>query len=282
MLIFIIFNIVDNYFVFINKQKLLRIATSLRICDTLGYCCHLHNALNMKPQFLSIVIILGLIGCFFPAVASLGSAGSIAGQITVLKKGGRKPLSSAQFAVVSLNGVDGPLSTAAMAEPVIINQKKKRFFPRLMPLVKGQLVHFYNQDELEHNVFSTAEKNSFDLGRYAKGDFRPVTYADNGNYKVYCNIHQKMILDIVVLDNHYFAVTDENGQFTIDNVPAGDYQLSVWHIYGGKAEQKITVSGSALTLPPISVTSTKVVRDIQKHSNKYGKKYKKKGRYRRN
>jgi plastocyanin len=217
--------------------------------------------------------------CFFTSPLS---AGTVTGQIEVKKKGGRHTLDSYEYAVVYLAGIDKPLTSVAAAEPIIINQKNKRFFPRLMPIVTGQTVHFFNQDELEHNVFSTEEKQSFDLGRYPKGDFRPVTYEQSGNYKVYCNIHQKMVLDIVVLDNHYFAVTDEKGDFSIDNVPPGNYKLNVWHIYGGMTEQNITVTDVDMTLPLLSVISTKVVRDVQKHTNKHGKKYKKRGRYRRN
>ncbi|MFT4926968.1 MAG: plastocyanin [Phenylobacterium sp.] len=245
---------------------------------------HYLNLLRGSEKLAMGLLITALCSTSFYSTNVL--AASISGQIDVLKKGGRKKLISAEYAVVYLSASDatkGALLTAAPVsdKPIIINQKKKRFFPRLMPLVKGQTVHFYNQDELEHNVFSTEEKNSFDLGRYVKGDFRPVTYDTTGNYKVYCNIHQKMILDILVLDNQYFTVTDEDGQFTLDNVPVGDYQLNVWHIYGGKSEQAVTITDQPLTLPGMAITSTKVVREIVKHANKFGKKYKKKGRYRR-
>ena len=209
-------------------------------------------------------------------------AATVSGQIEVLKKGGRSAFDSAAHAVVYLTGVKAPnLADNSKLPPVIVNQKDKRFAPRLMPVLTNQTVHFYNREELEHNVFSTEEKNSFDLGRYSKDDFRPVSYPQTGKYKVYCNIHQKMILDIVVLDNPYFAVTDEQGNYRIDNVPKGDYQLNVWHIYGGEQTQPLTVSAEDMALGLLAITSTKVIRDIEKHKNKHGKKYKKKGRYRR-
>lgn len=209
-------------------------------------------------------------------------AASISGQIEVMKKGARGALDSSDYALVYLTSIDKTLSAKPSDKPIVINQQGKRFFPRLMPIVKGQKVNFHNLDELEHNVFSTAEKNSFDLGRYPKGDFRQVSYDHIGKYKVYCNIHQKMILDIVVLDNHYFAVTDEQGHYRIDNVPKGDYQLNVWHIYGGTSSQKVTLDAQDLALPLTQIVSTNVVREVQKHKNKHGKNYsKRKGRYRR-
>lgn len=209
-------------------------------------------------------------------------AASITGQVQVMKKGGRSQLDSSAYAVVYLTGKDDkPLISKAPDEVIAINQQGKRFFPRVMPIVKGQTVEFFNLDELDHNVFSTEKKNSFDLGRFPKGESRKVVYDQNGQYKVYCNIHQKMILDIVVLDNQYFAVSDEKGQYQIKDVPAGQYKLNFWHIYGGSYSQDIDVPASGLAVPLAQVVSTKVVREIEKHKNKHGKKYRKKGRYRR-
>lgn len=230
-----------------------------------------------NPRMPDLLLLL-LLSCF----TSVTYAASVSGQIEVKKKGGRQTLESFDDAVVYLTAKNKVLVSEPAKAPVIINQKDKLFFPRLMPIVKGQLVHFYNQDELDHNVFSTEEKNGFDLGRYAKGEFRPVTYDKTGNYKVYCNIHQNMILDIVVLDNQYFSKTDEQGHYRLANVPAGDYQLNVWHIYGGMETRDISVTEADLTVEPITVVSTKVIREIQKHKDKHGKDYKKnKGRYRR-
>ncbi len=236
--------------------------------------------MNNNQPFLSIILLLGAFaGLGFSAN---GYAGDVSGQVEVLKKGGRAPLESFAYTVVSLIPKGKPVAPLASAKPIIVNQKGKRFFPRVLPIVKGQVVHFYNLDELDHNVFSTDEKYSFDLGRYPKGDFRPVTFNVNGNYKVYCNIHQDMILDIVVLDNQYFATTDEQGKYTLSNVPPGDYQLKIWHIYGGEQVKDITVTEQGLEMAAVTLVSTKVIREIESHKNKHGKDYKKnRGRYRR-
>lgn len=240
--------------------------------------------INKNPMLMSItkkffgLAILALL-CSF-SFASV--AGSLSGTIEVKKKGGRRALDSFEHAVVYLTPKGHSIAAKPSKEAVIVDQKDKLFFPRVKPIVKGQEVHFYNQDELDHNVFSTEEKNRFDLGRFPKGDFRPVTYDKTGNYKVYCNIHQNMILDIVVLDNHYFTTTDEQGNYKMDNVPPGDYTLNVWHIYGGSESKEVTVGSGALAVAPLTVVSTKVIREIQKHKNKHGKSYKKnRGRYRR-
>ena len=223
-----------------------------------------------------------ILSCLLLSMSEVSFAAQISGSVEVMKKGGRSQLDSFAYTVAYLTAKDGSaLVSKPASEPIAINQQEKRFFPRVMPIVKGQTVEFFNLDELDHNVFSTEKNNSFDLGRFPKGDSRKVVYDQNGKYKVYCNIHQKMILDIVVLDNHHFAVSNEQGQFTIEDVPKGEYKLNFWHIYGGEKSIDIQVTDDALTLPAEQIVSTKVVREIEKHKNKHGKKYRKKGRYRR-
>jgi len=202
---------------------------------------------------------------------------SIAGSLKIFKKGGKKTLRRFDNAVVYLDGI----STPAPAEPVAIDQRKKKFKPRICPVIKGQVVRFYNMDRVEHNVFSTEEKNTFDLGRYPKEEYRDQPYNDLGLYKVYCNIHKKMILDILVVPNRYFALTDKKGQYYIPDVPAGEYVLKAWHIYGGSVELPISVKQDT-NLPQLSLNSTRVVRDLEAHLNKKGEKYrsKSKGLYR--
>lgn len=203
---------------------------------------------------------------------TLAAGYSISGQLEVLKKGGKRPLKAFDNAVVYLTG-EGLQGTASAA-PLIVEQSDKQFMPRILPLVKGQKVHFYNRDRFEHNVFSTDASNSFDLGRYPVGGFREQPFAVPGVQKVYCNIHKAMILDVLTLDNHYFSTTDKHGNFRIDGVPEGEYRLHIWHIYGGSTEQPIVVDQDVV-VDDISITSLRVVRELNKHLNKEGKSYKK-------
>ncbi len=195
-------------------------------------------------------------------------AGSIVGQVTLLKKGGKHPLKSFANAVVYIDGI----KTAAPSEAVVLNQKKKRFIPRLLPVVRGQEVQFLNSDRVRHNVFSPHEQEPFDLGRYPKNQYKSVRFNVVGPHKIYCNIHQRMIADILVLDNRYFAVTDKEGHFRTENVPPGEYTIKVWHIFGGAEEKKIRVTDKPLSLD-FTLTSQKYLREIKRHTNKFGEPY---------
>ena len=46
---------------------------------------------------------------------------------------------------------------------------------------------------------------------------------------------------VIVLHNPYFALTDIEGNFTIQNVPPGDYTLKVWNKKLQAKEEQITV-----------------------------------------
>jgi hypothetical protein len=59
---------------------------------------------------------------------------------------------------------------------------------------------------------------------------------------VKCNIHGWMHAYIGVLDHPYFAVSKEDGTFTISNLPPGSYTLTIWQEKLGTQQQEITVS----------------------------------------
>ncbi len=234
----------------------------------------------IKRLLLLIFPVLSLslivpVSVFF-SQSALAENFTLQGSLKIYKKGGKKTLRHFDNAVVYLEGV----SMSAVEQLVEVDQRKKKFLPRLLPVVQGQIVRFNNMDRVEHNVFSTEEKNSFDLGRYPKEDFRDRPYFEPGSYKIYCNIHKAMILDILVVPNRFYAATNKKGEFQIKNVPAGKYTLKAWHIYGGSAELPIVVKQDT-KLEQLILKSTRVVREIKNHLNKYGKKYKRSGsRYR--
>ena len=207
------------------------------------------------------------------ALSPLSWATDIRGQIQVMSRDAKQLLASHEHAIIYLSNI----TSKTPKESVSFRQKNKQFQPRLLPVVIGQTVNFKNDDRVQHNVFSSDKRKQFDLGRYPNGDSKSVIYDQEGNYKVYCNIHRKMIADIVVVPSIYYAITDENGHYVIKNVPKGKYDLKAWHIYGGSEQKKIEIKNEEVTLD-MTLVSTKLIRDLEKHKNKNGNAYKKKSK----
>ena len=52
---------------------------------------------------------------------------------------------------------------------------------------------------------------------------------------------------VAVVSHPFFAVTDENGRFTIANLPDGTYEIEAWHERLGTQQQTVTISGGNAT-----------------------------------
>jgi plastocyanin len=165
-------------------------------------------------------------GAFFVAAALLAGVDARAEPAvtgTVVLE--RRP---AAGAVVYLEGA----AAAPRGAPafIVMDQRNLAFVPGVLPVVRGTVVEFRNSDAVQHNVFSpSATAGKFDLGTYARGAVRQVTFEEPGEVLVLCNIHMEMQATILVLRDPYFATADADGRYAIDGVPAGTYTLKVWH-----------------------------------------------------
>jgi plastocyanin len=148
-------------------------------------------------------------------------------------------------AVVYLEGVAGDFKPPEKNPE--ITQEGIEFRPRVVPILKGTTVDFPNRDKVHHNVFSLSEPAKFDLGRYATGESKQFKFENAGVVKVFCEIHEHMKAFVVVLDNPYYATTDETGAYKIENIPPGTYTLVAWHEDGKPVRQPITIPAGAAT-----------------------------------
>jgi plastocyanin len=143
----------------------------------------------------------------------------------------------------------GPLPTMRAQ----IKQENESFSPRVVAVTRGSTIDFPNFDPYFHNVFSLSGAGTFDLGRYPDGQSRSRQFTKAGVVKVYCHIHSQMSATIVVLDHPYFAMADQDGHFTIPNVPPGEYTLVGWHERVGEQASHVTVASGATTTTEVSL-----------------------------
>lgn len=147
-------------------------------------------------------------------------AGTISGKVLL------RSLSDNSNAIVYIHKIPGK-TFPPPRNPVVMDQINLRFNPHVLPILAGSQVAFPNSDEIRHNVFSPDEK--FTLGTYPSGSTKYQVFNTPGEVTLLCNVHAEMSAYILVTETPYFAVTDASGNYTISNVPAGRYTLSVWN-----------------------------------------------------
>jgi plastocyanin len=209
-------------------------------------------------RFLSAVILI--------MACAAGSAGTIIGNVHAEGKAGTDgdhsangPYASRKYKfvervdysamhdfVVYIEGRVGP--TDASSTNVVevatrkVAQQGAMFLPHVLPVMVGTTIEWPNYDDIYHNVFSMSDAKQFDLALY-KGNppTKRVTFDKPGRVDVFCSIHENMHCIILVLENPYFASTDEGGNYKISNVPPGTYKLKAWHERLPAEEREITV-----------------------------------------
>ncbi len=168
-----------------------------------------------------------------------------AGPLSVTVTGSNgKPLASAVVAVI----VKGTRATAAPGTTVQIAQRERQFQPQLSVFQTGTAVQFPNFDTVRHHVYSFSPIQKFELKLYAGTPAVPVMFDKPGIATLGCNIHDRMLAWVVVVDTPYFAKTDAAGVALID-LPAGDHRLRAWHPglteFGAWVEQAVHVGAGA-------------------------------------
>ena len=111
--------------------------------------------------------------------------------------------------------------------------------PRVVGVRVGQEVEFRNSDPTLHNVHAMPESSrSFNLGMPSKGmTVRRRFSKPEVLVRVKCDVHPWMEAYVGVLEHPYFAVTDEQGRYSISGLVPGDYTLAAVHPRLGRLER---------------------------------------------
>ena len=80
----------------------------------------------------------------------------------------------------------------------VIAQKGRAFSAESIAIKKGEIVVFFNDDTVPHNIMSTSKGNEFNLGSQGPGTSTPVTFNLVGDVAVICAIHPRMKMTVQV------------------------------------------------------------------------------------
>ena len=128
----------------------------------------------------------------------------------------------------------------------VMDQRNETFVPHLLAVTTGTTVDFPNSDKFYHNVFSLSKPARFDLGRYAAGHSKAIRFDRAGIVRVFCDIHSHMNAFILVFTHPFFAITDGEGRYHIDNIPPGTYGVIAWNEGTASEPKPVTVPDGAI------------------------------------
>ncbi|MCF7805533.1 MAG: carboxypeptidase regulatory-like domain-containing protein [Candidatus Marinimicrobia bacterium] len=197
-----------------------------------------------------ILLAAGILGMFLMVIGAPGGteAGEITGSITIYGPVSKKvqmisPYARQRYAKSPVSTNEGSETSNVVvyvenppqkeytpqSDTVLMDQRDLTFTPHVLPIVAGSTVGFLNSDDVFHNIFSLSKTKKFNLGRYPAGEIQTVTFENPGRVDVFCDIHAAMSAVILIFDHSYFTTADADGNFTISDLPAGEYTVHFWH-----------------------------------------------------
>ena len=125
----------------------------------------------------------------------------------------------------------------------VLDQMGCQYRPHISGVQVGQKLVIRNSDPTLHNVHARPSTNKeFNQGQPFQGMELEHTF-DEAEVMVpfKCDVHPWMSSYMAVLDHPFFGVSNEQGGFGIENLPAGDYVLEAWHEEFGTQTVEVTV-----------------------------------------
>ena len=152
------------------------------------------------------------------------------------------------FVMMYLKGSDPPAVHPSYEEtklePVVLDNIKCRFTPHSVFIRTGQTLRMKNSDDVGHNCHIQTFNNEVNSTIPPNDQVDWVAEnVDTAPGPVVCDLHSAwMDAKILVRDEPYVAISAEDGTFTIENIPAGDWKFQFWHENAGNLK-KLEVEG---------------------------------------
>lgn len=137
------------------------------------------------------------------------------------------------------------------AEPVVVNQLGCMYVPHVVAAMQNQKVKILNSDGTLHNVHGMPAVNkefNVAMPAFKKEIEQSFDQIEETPFGMKCDVHPWMSGYISVMSHPFFSVTKQDGKFEIKDLPAGEYEIEVWHEKLPAQTAKVTVTeGAAAT-----------------------------------
>jgi len=193
------------------------------------------------------------------AMAAAAAAQAAMVEVSVVDAAGQPLADAAVYAVPASGPVDARGKPSA-----VIEQVDREFVPYVTVVQTGTAVTFPNRDAMLHHVYSFSPAKSFEIKLYAGPSPREIVFDRAGTVTLGCNIHDWMSAYVLVVNTPYFGRSDAKGVARLADVPAGAYELRVWHPH-----QRAAVAPHATTLPAQGTERAAFVVDAAPRKARY-------------
>jgi hypothetical protein len=143
-----------------------------------------------------------------------------------------------------------PLSGGMVAPPkkLVLDNQRCAFAPHVQVAPRGSELLLKNSDPILHTVHARLGRETlFNVG-LPKWRHLTKRLDQVGVIKIDCDVlHTWMSAVIIVTDSPYSYVSDEKGEFQLDGIPAGSYEMEIWHERLGRQSRLILVRDNVTT-----------------------------------
>jgi plastocyanin len=128
-------------------------------------------------------------------------------------------------------------------QAVELDQSGCMYKPHVLAVMAGQNIDVKNSDPTNHNIHPLPQTNQeWNESQPAGSEAKMKSFARQEiMIPVKCNIHPWMRAYINVVSHPFYAVTGDDGTFTIKGLPPGTYTIEMRHEKYPAQEQQITV-----------------------------------------
>ncbi len=177
--------------------------------------------------------------------------------------GGSKGVKNVIVYIPKPTAVNPEAKSNKSSAAVVFDQKNCVFEPHVLAAMTGVKIEIKSSDAASHNIHSLLRNNGFNDAIAPNGaSSKTPAAAERQPGLVTCDIHPWMAAYWLILDNPYFAVTDDKGNFEIKNAPAGTQKVAVWQeatgFLGGASGQDVTIAPNGETAQEYKIQTAQI------------------------
>lgn len=130
------------------------------------------------------------------------------------------------------------------AEAAKLDQMGCVYEPHVLGLMVGQTLEISNSDTVNHNIHADAKVNAgWNVTEPPRAEERTAKFDKQEIlFPVTCGVHPWMRSYLAVVSHPFFAVTGEDGSYSLKGIPPGSYTVEAVHEKYGKKQMQIQIS----------------------------------------